>query len=185
LAAGQDLIRAPRFVTGYHGCAADTAELLLRGEPWLPSENQYDWLGSGVYFWEYGPFRAREWAEQRFGRDAVVLEARIRLGRCLNLLDTEHFAKLRSALNALMVSAEQDGVPLPGNRPGGSHRLDRLLIETYVQALQAEGEATVQTVRGCFPEGAPVYPGSQILARTHVQIAVRDPACIGRLRLVE
>ncbi len=35
-----------------------------------------------------------------------------------------------------------------------------------------------QTVRGAFVEGDPVYEGARIHAKTHVQIAVRDPSCI-------
>ena len=34
------------------------AAVLLRGEPLQPSENDYDWLGRGIYFWEHGPQRA-------------------------------------------------------------------------------------------------------------------------------
>jgi hypothetical protein len=36
----------------------------------------------------------------------------------------------------------------------------------------------IQTVRGVFVEGNPAFPGSQIYAKTHVQIAVRDSSCI-------
>ena len=35
-----------------------------------------------------------------------------------------------------------------------------------------------QTVRGVFVEGEPAYDGAGIYTRTHVQIAVRDRACI-------
>jgi hypothetical protein len=41
-----------RIVIAYHGCDADTAERLLRGEPFKKSQNDYDWLGSGIYFWD-------------------------------------------------------------------------------------------------------------------------------------
>jgi hypothetical protein len=34
------------------------------------------------------------------------------------------------------------------------------------------------TVRGVFPEGAEAYPGAKILKKTHVQVAVRNPACL-------
>jgi hypothetical protein len=36
------------FVLGYHGCDAEIAEKLLRGEPFEQSQNDYDWLGHGV-----------------------------------------------------------------------------------------------------------------------------------------
>jgi len=41
-----------------------------------------------------------------------------------------------------------------------------------------EGSIFYQTVRGVFVEGAEAYPGAAIHTKTHVQIAVRDPACV-------
>ena len=63
-------------------------------EEWQPSANDYDWLGSGIYFWEYGPDRGLDWAREiskrypnRIRRPAV-LGALIHLGACFDLLDT-------------------------------------------------------------------------------------------------
>ena len=54
--------RFARTVLGYHGCDPAFAEKLLSGEvpinDWKPSTNDYDWLGHGIYFWEYAPERA-------------------------------------------------------------------------------------------------------------------------------
>ena len=76
--------RHARIVFGYHGTHPAFAERLIRGEvsiaDWSPSTNEYDWLGHGIYFWEYAPDRAREWA----GKGGVV-GAIIRLGECLDL----------------------------------------------------------------------------------------------------
>jgi hypothetical protein len=47
------------FILGYHGCDADVATRLIEGEPFKASENDYDWLGPGIYFWESNPQRAR------------------------------------------------------------------------------------------------------------------------------
>lgn len=48
--------RQPGFVLGFHGCDASVGEAVLSGKKWLePSENRYDWLGSGIYFWEGNP----------------------------------------------------------------------------------------------------------------------------------
>jgi hypothetical protein len=179
------LRRAPRTVVGYHGCSRETAERILAGEPFAPSTRRYDWLGVGVYFWEYGPFRAREWAETRFGaEEGAVLEATIRLGRCLNLLDIEHHAHLVRAYETALHEAIQQGVRLPENRDGGLHYRDRHIIEDYCRTVAEESGRHYQTVRACFPEGEPIYPGSRLLSRTHVQIAIRDDRCITRLRLV-
>jgi len=56
------------FVLGYHGCDRETGERLLSNEPFQPSENDYDWLGAGVYFWEANPDRAMSWAKKHVER---------------------------------------------------------------------------------------------------------------------
>ncbi|MEP7144619.1 MAG: hypothetical protein ABI707_17185 [Ferruginibacter sp.] len=60
------------------------------------SNNRWDWLGGGAYFWEQNPGRALEYAEecakgeQKFCGEITipfVIGAIIELGNCLNLLD--------------------------------------------------------------------------------------------------
>jgi hypothetical protein len=125
------LQRAPRAVVAYHGCSRETAERILAGERFAPSRRAYDWLGEGIYFWEYGPFRAYEWAERRFRAEAAVLEATVRLGNCLNLLDIEHQAELRAAHERAARWAAARGAQLPSNRNDGRYYLDQFIIEFY------------------------------------------------------
>jgi hypothetical protein len=176
------LHRAPRVVIGYHGCSLEIAERVLAGEPFVPSSHSYDWLGEGIYFWEYGPFRAREWAKERYGTEAAVLEATICLGRCLNLLDVEHHPGFSSAYQ---IAAQNVSGRIPRNTDKGAHFRDQFMIEFYCRIQVEEGNLPYQTVRACFPEGDPIVPESAILSKTHVQLAVRDDTCISRLRLVE
>lgn len=51
-------MRYDRQVIGYHACRKEVADRLLDGDPFRPCENDWDWLGSGVYFWEFGHQRA-------------------------------------------------------------------------------------------------------------------------------
>ena len=51
---------ATSFVLGYHGCERKVGETILAGKDHVtPSENVYDWLGHGAYFWENSPERVR------------------------------------------------------------------------------------------------------------------------------
>lgn len=74
--------RFARVVLGYHGCDADFADSILLGkvqiQDWKTSENDYDWLGHGVYFWEHAPERALAWASSR--KKKGVIGAVIQLG---------------------------------------------------------------------------------------------------------
>ena len=178
------LVLAPVMVIGYHGCHIETAQRVLAGQSMSLSTNKYDWLGAGIYFWEYAPERAGEWARSRFGSDAAILMAEIRLGRCLNLLDTAYFESLAETYADIAERNRQAGRKMPVNRQDKRHYLDRAVIDEYCEKWARVG-TIYQTVRGCFPEGQPLYEGSKILRETHVQIAVQDVSCILRVELVE
>ena len=167
----------PQVVFGYHGCRRSIGEAVLSGKlsELAPSTNSYDWLGHGVYFWENAPERAREWASQY--KEPFVLGAIINLGNCLNLADTANIELLRHAYKRCAEAFKRSGLPLPVNN-GKSHRLDCLVINAAVEASKSELKQNFDTIRSAFPEDDPIYPGSALLERTHVQICVRNPQCI-------
>jgi hypothetical protein len=47
-----------RTVVGYHGTSAKIADALVEGAPFRESVSVNEWLGSGVYFWEYASKQA-------------------------------------------------------------------------------------------------------------------------------
>lgn len=171
------------FVFGYHGCSQDVAAQVLsgRGVSLTSSENDYDWLGSGIYFWEDAPRRALEWAEMKFGSDkAAVLGAKIRLGHCLNLMDVDAYRILRQAYFDL---AEQFGeLPKNGKR---LHRLDCMVINAALRHAESEMKNPYDTVRCPFVEGEPVFPDSRMFDHSHIQLSVRTPAAIVQLYRVD
>lgn len=178
--------KAPRSVVGYHGTSRRAAAGILADQRLLPSSKTYDWLGEGVYFWEYAPYRALDWAVRRCAREGgepAVIRATVRLGRCLNLLDSEHIPGLTQMYDSFAEAAED--VPLPQNTARGAHFLDRRVIDAYCRAVDRRSAIPFQTVRGSFAEGNPIYPGSKVLTKAHTQIAVRDAACILRASLVQ
>ena len=55
-----------RTVVGYHGTGLSAAlRLVNRIEDFVWSEKDYDWLGRGIYFWEYAPKQALTFAKIR------------------------------------------------------------------------------------------------------------------------
>lgn len=178
-------VSAPRTVIGYHGCPQATADAIIAEGGFRPSENRYDWLGQGIYFWEYAPYRALEWARLvslESGDAPAVLMATIWLGHCVNLMDIAHHDGLAVVHDALFAALGAER--MPRNNERGGHYLDRLVIDTFCDEA-VEGGEPFDTVRGTFAEGEPIYPGSKILSRTHTQIAVRSSACILSLEQVE
>ena len=108
--------RFARVVLGYHGCEPTFAEALIRGElpidEWQPSQNPYDWLGHGIYFWEHAPERAWRWARERYRtrrQRPAVLGAYIQLGRCVDLLDESITALLGETYELLTRAFAEQG----------------------------------------------------------------------------
>lgn len=183
--------RLPNWVLGFHGCSRVTYEAVLyRHEDLRPSTNTYDWLGHGIYFWEQNYERALQWAEEQCKRkgkgEPAVIGAVIDLGHCLNLTDSYFSAQVGHAYELLRLSCESEGVPLPTNH-GGSDLLLRELDCAVIQQLHIYNELMARSdpqykvfdsVRGIFAEGKPLYPGSQLYEKTHVQLCVRNTNCI-------
>ena len=167
----------PSFLLGFHGTDQLTAEEVLAGTKHLSaSQNEYDWLGHGIYFWEYSPLRAYQFAQEKFrwlGRNesVAVVGAVINPGLCLNLLDASGLKHLETGYQAMLTGR---GGPefLPKNGVGKerwNRRLDCAVINTLhqVRALTHStkwqkanaGQQALQpfdSVRGAFWEGEPV-----------------------------
>jgi len=172
------------FILGYHGCDQEIGERLLGGEPFRPSRNEYDWLGPGIYFWEANPLRGLEFAREAAQRKNTsikpfVIGAVIELGLCLDLTTSGGIEWVKSAYNSLVELAQTGDVSLPENRGAGLRRnLDCAVITYLHQILQRRGLEAIDTVKGVFTEGQPIYRGSGFDEKTHIQIAVCNPACI-------
>lgn len=174
-----------RTVLAYHGCDAEVAKRVLAGEPFQKSENVFDWLGKGVYFWEYGIDRALKFAEFQMGRGKVkhpaTVGAIIQLGECFDLMDTKYTSELANAFKIFKKLKRKAKEPLPKNKgktPDKKLRnLDCAVLNFYLQALEENG-LRYDTVRCAFVEGPPAFTGSKIRQESHIQIAVRNPDCI-------
>jgi hypothetical protein len=173
--------RAP-VIRGYHGTSAAQAEAIVR-DGFVPSDNDYDCLGNGVYFFEDGLDQARSWAERAHPSEPAVVQADVRLEDCMDLKDSLGWVPLLAQAHdeVLRVSREQ-GLPLP-EQTSGEHRLDRVVIEFTVAALEREG-IRIRSVRGVFAEGPPAFPGSFLSEGSHVQVAVRDTDLISNVGVV-
>ncbi|HVX86914.1 MAG TPA: hypothetical protein VH253_19175 [Phycisphaerae bacterium] len=184
----------PSFVLGFHGCDRALAERVFAGRTTLrASDNDYDWLGHGVYFWENNPQRALNYArllkkfpiraKQRIRQPAVV-GAIIDPGRCLNLMDAQFIRLLKQSYAHLRALHQVAGKPLPRNRPVAGSRdlllrdLDCAVIETLHSINREQGVPPFDSARGAFIEGGPAYPGAGVHDASHIQICVRNPRCI-------
>ncbi len=172
-----------RIVVGYHGCNSQFAHDILLGTrkiaDWEPSENAYDWLGKGIYFWEHSPERALRWAKEKYPDDFAVIGAIIQLGRCFDLLDEWNTKILAQSYLAFENSFDEVHEALPKNKGRQSklRKLDCAVINDCIDQLSAR-DFIYNTVRGAFLEGDPIFAGTTISSETHIQIAVRNSESI-------
>ena len=167
------------FILGYHGCEEDVADRLVKGTPFKPSDNDYDWLGPGIYFWEANPRRGLDFAHELKSRGKVekpaVVGAVIELGWCLDLTSQAGIDHFVDAYEELEDLSKQGEVGMPQNSGDLlQRRLDCAVIRTLHDMRGKSGKPSIDTVRGVFIEGEPVVPGSGVFRKTHIQVAVRN-----------
>lgn len=186
--------RSPSTVFGFHGCDKAVAEEILNSQDkhLKASKNTYDWLGNGIYFWLNDPKRAYEWACQTQRRkpsqikEPYVIGAVIDLGMCLNLCERQSVALLQRAYNDLKTAFEKMGFCLNeefknASPDKGGFNLIRPLdcaVIHRAHELVEEKDIYYDTVYGYFQEGTDAYEGAGIKEKSHIQICVRNPACI-------
>ena len=181
----------PTIVYGFHGTDREVGTRILnRKNEFRPSENKYDWLGPGVYFWENNLERARQYAiedsvrTQSTIKTPFVLGAIIELGECLDMLDQEWNDSLRNAYQRYEEVMEGKGETLPRNTNIGpsdteykARELDNAVIR-YACSLAKQRGRPFDSVRSAFFEGEPLYKGSAFRSENHIQLAILNPDCI-------
>ena len=176
---------------GYHGCERDIGETILAGGLFKDSENDYDWLGHGIYFWEANPRRALDFAKETFRRKnpgvldnaPFVVGAVIDLGNCLDMMSMTGVEEVKVAFNALKAQRDSSANldPLPRQIAGSSVRKLDCAVINHLHFLRNQAGMlfpVYDTVRGLFVEGDAIYPGSGFHEKTHIQICVRSRICI-------
>ena len=179
------------IIIGFHGCDKSIRDKIIAGESFMKkSNNDYDWLGNGLYFWENNIKRALLFAEDKQKRtpgkiiEPAVLGAFIDLGYCLDLLDSAYLALLKEFYTLLKEAFENQGVNIPKNQPVGDsfdlllRNLDCAVIESVHTYNKNNNKQEFDSVRGVFWEGNDLYPNAGFKEKNHIQICVRNSNCI-------
>jgi hypothetical protein len=177
----------PSQVVAFHSCDKKIGLKILNGEEDLiASENAWDWLGTGIYFWEFNPERALEYAKEsatgkQFNKIKIetpfVLGANILLGNCFNLLDSRAIENLHEAYNYLQILYEISDIEMPKNKKT-IRKLDCAVIKAVHEINKLQNRNPFDTVRCAFVEGNEIYPTSNFTDRLHIEISVINPQMI-------
>jgi hypothetical protein len=172
-------------VYAYHGTSQTKAESILQNG-FLASDNDYDWLGTGIYFFQDAPMRARQWATEQHPNEPAVICARIQLDNCIDLFDVKWFPILKNIYNLFDDQYRSANRPLPKQNPlrSKAHRLDCAFFN-FASQLISNDEQTVECIRAVFVEGESIFPDSAIFDLAHAQIAIKNPALITEYYLIE
>lgn len=170
-----------RTVVGFHGTTRARASRIVNGQPFRPSKNDDDWLGHGIYFWEYAPKQAWDWARKRYAGSTkiAVVGAMIRLGNCFDLLDPENIEPLTDAHAYMQKTFASDGKKLPKNFNAKKY-LDCAVFETLYELQELQGDV-IDTTRAVFvPSGSKqrLWDRSGLFKGSHLRLCVRDANCI-------
>lgn len=189
----------PLPVIGFHGTTLENAENITL-ENFTPSESPIEWLGHGIYFWQDNPLRAFYWAARNSDKSSyeelAIVQVRLNLANCLDLLDQYWQRYLRIAFDEYINSTDEAKsqhpyVPLrkaddktlfsvdenwkPTWLGHGFNSLDCEVVNTAYLLSQTWG-TEFNSVRGVFFEGQPIYPASHFFNRSHAQICVKPEA---------
>ena len=187
--------RKSGYIIGFHGCDEIVRNRVVseKGEILKPSENRYDWLGNGIYFWENNYERAFQFAKDLKenppkGKENTIITPSVLgvvldLGICLDLLNTKYLELLKVGYEHLKETHDKNNTVLPRNirnKEGEIMRrfLDCAVIETAVKIHEADNGQVFDSVRGVFIEGEDLYENSGFKEKNHIQIAIRNQECI-------
>lgn len=181
----------PSIAYGFHGLDKEVAiKILNHKDDFHHSDNKYDWLENGVYFWENNLERAKQYALDDSSRrntsikEPFVLGAVIELGNCLDLLDQKYSDFLKESYRLLKQDLEAEGKELPENKSFDSsdfdfkaRELDCAVIR-YACTLAEDAGESFDSIRAAFIEGKPLYHGAKFFSENHIQLAIINHDCI-------
>lgn len=174
-------------IIGFHGCDLSVRDALVNGKSqFKPSENNYDWLGHGMYFWENDFERALEFAKFKRNlenptiNNPSVVGVLIDLGICMDFTNSSFIPLLSVGYKLLLENIEKSGRLLQKNKPfkSGKDLIFRDLDCAVIETLHKYFSSKFDSVRGVFWEGESPYENAGFRDKNHIQICIRNPNCI-------
>jgi hypothetical protein len=184
----------------YHGCDITTRDDLISGrlKHLSHSNNQYDWLGPGAYFFEGDVERALLFAQasqrnpdKRYTAKPIatpaVVGAVLQVQNWLDMTTQVGIKEFSLAYQAFADGLSTAGKPVPVNRSASDTDTDVIYraldnaVFTWLHQARASQEPPLspfQAVRAAFHQGDKVAPTSGFHANTHIQISLRDNSCL-------
>lgn len=184
----------------YHGCDVTTRDDLISGrlKHLDHSNNRYDWLGPGAYFFEGDVERALLFAQaahnnpdKRYTAKPIatpaVAGAILQVQSWLDMTTQAGIREFGLAYQVFAAGRNAEEKPVPTNSPAGVADTDVIYraldnaVFTWLhnaRALQTPPLPPFQAVRAAFHQGERVAPTSGFHVNTHIQISLQDDTCV-------
>lgn len=168
---------------GYHACSLSVADAILnKGVKFSAGQEQWDWLGTGVYFWKEDLNAAKRWALQRKKKDSgewAIIEAEIKAGLCLDCATDGAQQEIMAAYAHLKKNCDENNVDIPKNSEYKfgipmQRRLDHAVINTLHHQRLMLSLKPYNTLVSYFDDGERLYPNAGFRKKPHTQICVRS-----------
>jgi len=191
-------VKTGQLLFAYHGCDITLRDDLVSGRitGLNLSANKYDWLGGGAYFFENDYQRALMFASaaqanprKRFTRQPIatpaVVGAVLQFDFILDMTTQEGIEEYSLAYKAMVEYLIKDGQPEPKNSKADDADADVIVrqldsdVFNFMHRIRRDtGLDAFQAVRSAFPQGEEVAPSSAFKRSSHIQIALRENACV-------
>lgn len=179
----------PNLIIGFHGCDKNVAKKIINGvEKMKSSENSFDWLGNGIYFWENDYERALEFAQELYPKTIkypFVIGGIINLGNCLDLTTRKSIQVLKAAYeNVVQNTVDASNLTNKQGKRGNTNgdlllrNLDCYTIETLHKINIEKNIKPYDSIKAAFWEGEELYSTAGFKEKNHIQICIRNTDCI-------
>ena len=141
-----------RTIVAYHGTTVSAANRLVNGGAFKPSNKIHEWIGNGVYFWEYAPKQAWWWTkDQRGNTNPAVVGAMIRLGELPGSARSGERPMAQRHPRRYDREVQADRIPVPKN-VRDRRNLDFALLRPGVLTLRRHTDAGGNLPRSLCPD---------------------------------
>jgi hypothetical protein len=193
-------VNAGHLLIAYHGCDVTTRDDLVSGRlrHLSHSNNRYDWLGPGAYFFEGDLERALMFSQASHDNPSKMYTVRpigtpaavgvaLRVQSWLDMTTQAGIQEFTMAYQSMVEGLHDVGDPVPVNSAASDDDPDILLraldnaVFTFLHDVRANSKPPLspfQAVRGAFHQGPEIAHLSGFHKSTHVQIALRDDHCV-------
>lgn len=162
----------PRIIDkAFHGTSIDCAQNIISQGCFSKSLSDFNYLGEGVYFYEYSKQHAFTFIKRKLPTDEIaILESTLDLGNCLDLNNEEHSIFVSETANKLIEKTSDNTIN------------DGVVIE-FICSVSLK--IKIDSVRANYTNAkiGKIFKGSHFYAKSEMIVCMRTLANIKSIKI--